>query len=160
MRRLPVGEAQIAFAFPRGELRAHFVKTDEPERQGAYHADGFPFAVQHNVICPWRHGRLFLLIADKRAAGAALFPRDDQGRQLVGQRRGIAERPAKSGRVFILPVGFQIAHLAHSAVGQRDFFRRLNHHRAELGHAIIGNAGNGPGNRDGGERLTMFIINA
>jgi hypothetical protein len=28
---------------------------------------------------PWRHGRLLLLIAGKRAAGAALFPGDDQG---------------------------------------------------------------------------------
>ena len=29
---------------------------------------------------------------------------------------------------------------AHSTVRQRHFLRRFNHHRAKLGHAVIGNA--------------------
>ena len=49
--------------------------------------------------------------------------------------------------LILLPVGYDGQNIAsarqkksaHSTVRQRHFLRRFNHHRAKLGHAVIGN---------------------
>jgi hypothetical protein len=103
---------------------------------------------------------LFLLIAGKRAAGSALFPRDDQGRQLIGHSGESPNDQQKAEGYLSCQYDFRSAILSHPTPGDRHLFGPFDRQRAQLSDPVIGDTGNRPGNRDRGKRYAMFIINA